>query len=115
MTAPVNVIGAGLAGCEAAWQLSRHNIAVRLVEMKPQKYSAAHKYSGFSELVCSNSLKAMRLSSAAGLLKEADRVPAAGLLTGADRVPEEHPPERAAPKAAGTETGTAADRAEDES
>lgn len=66
----VTVIGAGLAGCEAAWQLSRHDIAVRLVEMKPQKYSAAHKYSGFSELVCSNSLKAMRVNSAAGLLKE---------------------------------------------
>ncbi len=65
----VNVIGAGLAGCEAAWSLARYGIGVRLYEMKPQKYSPAHKYSGFAELVCSNSLKAARLESAAGLLK----------------------------------------------
>lgn len=69
MTSPVNVIGAGLAGCEAAWSLARHGISVRLYEMKPQKYSPAHKYGGFAELVCSNSLKAARLESAAGLLK----------------------------------------------
>ena len=65
----VNVIGAGLAGCEAAWALARYGINVRLYEMKPEKYSPAHKYSGFAELVCSNSLKAARLESAAGLLK----------------------------------------------
>lgn len=64
------VVGAGLAGCEAAWQLARHGISVRLYEMKPQKYTPAHKYKGFAELVCSNSLKAMRINSAAGLLKE---------------------------------------------
>lgn len=65
----VNVIGAGLAGCEAAWRLARNGINVRLFEMKPEKYSPAHHYSGFAELVCSNSLKAARLESAAGLLK----------------------------------------------
>ena len=65
----VNVIGAGLAGCEAAWALARYGIGVRLFEMKPQKFTPAHKYSGFAELVCSNSLKAARLESAAGLLK----------------------------------------------
>lgn len=66
----VKVIGAGLAGCEAAWQLAQQGIVVTLYEMKPKKFSPAHKYSGFSELVCSNSLKAERLESAAGLLKE---------------------------------------------
>lgn len=65
----VSVIGAGLAGCEAAWALARRGIDVTLYEMKPVKYSPAHHYEGFAELVCSNSLKAMRLNSAAGLLK----------------------------------------------
>ena len=65
----VNVIGAGLAGCEAAWILARNGINVRLFEMKPEKFTPAHKYKGFAELVCSNSLKAERLESAAGLLK----------------------------------------------
>ncbi len=69
MTNTVNVIGAGLAGCEAAWALARYGIDVKLYEMKPEKYTPAHKYSGFAELVCSNSLKAARLESAAGLLK----------------------------------------------
>jgi methylenetetrahydrofolate--tRNA-(uracil-5-)-methyltransferase len=69
VSAAVNVIGAGLAGCEAAWALAQQGIPVRLYEMKPEKYSPAHKYSGFAELVCSNSLKAARLESAAGLLK----------------------------------------------
>ncbi len=66
----VKVIGAGLAGCEAAWQLAQNGINVDLYEMKPKKYSPAHKYSGFAELVCSNSLKAARVDSAAGMLKE---------------------------------------------
>ena len=66
----VKVIGAGLAGCEAAWHLAESGIPVELYEMKPSKYTPAHKYSGFGELVCSNSLKAERLESAAGLLKE---------------------------------------------
>lgn len=69
MSAAVSVIGAGLAGCEAAWALAQQGIEVALYEMKPQKFTPAHKYSGFAELVCSNSLKAARLESAAGLLK----------------------------------------------
>ncbi len=70
----VNVIGAGLAGCEAAWQLAMAGINVSLYEMKPKKYSPAHKYEGFAELVCSNSLKADRIDSAAGMLKEEMRM-----------------------------------------
>lgn len=66
----IKVIGAGLAGCEAAWQLAQAGIAVELYEMKPQKFTPAHKYGGFAELVCSNSLKAERIGSAAGMLKE---------------------------------------------
>lgn len=69
MSVTVNVIGAGLAGCEAAWRLAQEGINARLYEMKPEKFSPAHKYGGFAELVCSNSLKAARLESAAGLLK----------------------------------------------
>ena len=65
----VNVFGAGLAGCEAALQLANAGVKVNLYEMKPHKKSAAHKLDTFAELVCSNSLKADRLSSAAGLLK----------------------------------------------
>lgn len=65
----VNVIGAGLAGCESAWITAQNGINVRLFEMKPEKFTPAHKYSGFAELVCSNSLKASRLESASGLLK----------------------------------------------
>ncbi len=90
----VNVIGAGLAGCEAAWQIASKGINVRLIEMKPKKFSPAHKSSGFAELVCSNSFKADRIDSAAGLLKgemrlldslllrcaKACRVPAGGAL-----------------------------------
>ena len=66
----INVIGAGLAGCEAAMQIASAGIPVRLYEMKPNKKSPAHKTDYFGELVCSNSLKAMRVESAAGLLKE---------------------------------------------
>lgn len=66
----VKVIGAGLAGCEAARQLANAGISVGLYEMKPQKFTPAHKYKGFAELVCSNSLKAERIDSAAGMLKE---------------------------------------------
>lgn len=64
------VIGAGLAGVEAAWQLSNAGIDTELYEMKPHKYTPAHKYHGFAELICSNSLKASRIESAAGMLKE---------------------------------------------
>ena len=70
----VIVVGAGLAGCEAAWQLAQKNIAVTLYEMKPEKFTPAHHYAGFAELVCSNSLKASRVDSAAGLLKEEMRL-----------------------------------------
>ena len=66
----ITVIGAGLAGCEAAHKLSSLGSSVRLCEMKPEKRTPAQKSDGFAELVCSNSLKAMRLESAAGLLKE---------------------------------------------
>lgn len=66
----VTVIGAGLAGSEAAWQIAQAGYSVRLFEMKPQKFSPAHKSAGFAELICSNSLKAARINSAAGLLKE---------------------------------------------
>ena len=65
----VTVIGGGLAGCEAAWALAQAGVAVTLHEMKPHKYTEAHHYPGLAELVCSNSLKATRLASAAGLLK----------------------------------------------
>ena len=90
----VTIVGAGLAGCEAAWQLAKRGFPVRLVEMKPKKFSPAHKRDGFAELVCSNSLKAEQLTNASGLLKaemrrmdslilsaaEACRVPAGGAL-----------------------------------
>jgi methylenetetrahydrofolate--tRNA-(uracil-5-)-methyltransferase len=66
----VKVIGGGLAGCEAAHQLSKAGIKVELYEMKPKKFTPAHTYNGLAELVCSNSLKAMRIESAAGMLKE---------------------------------------------
>ncbi len=70
MNKVVNVIGAGLAGCEAVYQLTRKNIKVRLYEMKPKKMSAAHHSPYFSELVCSNSLRSNALTNAVGLLKE---------------------------------------------
>ncbi|MBR2846699.1 MAG: methylenetetrahydrofolate--tRNA-(uracil(54)-C(5))-methyltransferase (FADH(2)-oxidizing) TrmFO [Clostridia bacterium] len=64
------VIGAGLAGCEAAWQLASRGINVTLYEMKPKKFTPAHHYEGFAELVCSNSLRSDKLENAVGLLKE---------------------------------------------
>ncbi len=70
----VKVIGAGLAGCEAAWRLANSGYQVDLYEMKPAKYTPAHHYKGFAELVCSNSLKASRIESAAGMLKEEMRL-----------------------------------------
>ncbi len=66
----VKVIGAGLAGCEAAWQLAQRGISVTLYEMKPIKRSPAHHSDNFAELVCSNSLKTDAVTNAAGLLKE---------------------------------------------
>ena len=66
----VTVIGAGLAGCEAAWQLAQRGIEVELHEMKPEKKTPAHHADDFAELVCSNSLRSNELTNAAGLLKE---------------------------------------------
>lgn len=66
----LTVIGAGLAGCEAAWAAANAGVSVELIEMKPLKRTPAHKSDNFAELVCSNSLKAARIDSAAGLLKE---------------------------------------------
>ena len=68
------VIGAGLAGCEAAWQLAERGIHVRLIEMKPHKMSPAHHSEQFAELVCSNSFRGDRLTNAVGLLKEEMRI-----------------------------------------
>ncbi len=90
----IKVIGAGLAGCEAAWQIAKQGVEVELWEMKPQKYSPAHKSPYFAELVCSNSLRADGIANAVGLLKEemrkigslimecadATKVPAGGAL-----------------------------------
>ena len=81
----VNVVGAGLAGCEAAYQISKRGIRVRLFEMKPKKMTPAHKSENFCELICSNSLKANRIESAAGLLKEEMRRMDSLLLRCADR------------------------------
>ncbi len=72
--AVINVIGAGLAGCEAAWQAAERGVKVRLYEMKPQKFSPAHHSSDFAELVCSNSLRSNVTSNAVGLLKEEMRM-----------------------------------------
>ena len=85
----VRVIGAGLAGCEAAWQLAKRGVPVCLCEMKPQKLSPAHHSAGFAELVCSNSLRSDRLENAVGLLKEEMRVLDSLVMRAADacRVP----------------------------
>ncbi|MBR5384015.1 MAG: methylenetetrahydrofolate--tRNA-(uracil(54)-C(5))-methyltransferase (FADH(2)-oxidizing) TrmFO [Clostridia bacterium] len=79
------VIGAGLAGCEAAWQLVKRGIEVTLVEMKPQKMSPAHKSPLFAELVCSNSLRSARLQNAVGLLKEEMRILDSLIMKAADQ------------------------------
>ena len=95
----VTVVGAGLAGCEAAWQLAERGVRVQLFEMKPEKKTPAHMSDDFAELVCSNSLRSDELTNAVGLLKEelrrlgslimlcadANRVPAGGALA-VDRV-----------------------------
>ncbi len=66
----INVLGAGLAGCEAAWQAAQRGVKVRLFEMKPHKMTPAHHSNGFAELVCSNSLRSDCVFNAVGLLKE---------------------------------------------
>ena len=81
----INVIGAGLAGCEAAYQIAKRGIKVNLYEMKPLKKSPAHKSDLYAELVCSNSFKANRVNLAAGLLKEEMRCLDSLLLKAADK------------------------------
>ncbi len=81
----VNVIGAGLAGCEAAYQLAKRGINVRLFEMKPEKYTPAHHSADFAELVCSNSFRADALSNAVGLLKQEMREMDSLIMKCADR------------------------------
>ena len=85
----VTVIGAGLAGCEAAWQIATRGVPVVLCEMKPHKKTPAHHEDGFAELCCSNSLRSDALSNAVGLLKEEMRRTGSLLLEAADatRVP----------------------------
>ena len=82
---PVIVIGAGLAGSEAAWQLAQRGVAVTLVEMKPQQRTPAHSADTFAELVCSNSLRSDELTNAVGLLKEELRRLDSLILESADR------------------------------
>ncbi len=79
------VVGAGLAGSEAAWQLARQGIRVTLVEMKPEKRTPAHHSDLFAELVCSNSLRSDRLTNAVGLLKEEMRLCHSLVMAAADR------------------------------
>jgi len=80
----INVVGAGLAGCEAAYQASRLGVKVRLYEMKPQKYTPAHKSPKFAELVCSNSLRAAQVTNAIGLLKQELRMLGSLIMEAAD-------------------------------
>lgn len=80
----INVYGAGLAGCEAAWQAACRGIRVKLYEMKPLKKTPAHTYNGFAELVCSNSLRNNSVDSAIGLLKEELRVMGSLIMEAAD-------------------------------
>lgn len=81
----VNVIGAGLAGSEAAYQLAKRGIAVKLFEMKPQKFTPAHHSEKFAELVCSNSFRANNLSNAVGLLKQEMRITDSLIMRCADK------------------------------
>ena len=80
----VHIIGAGLAGCEAAWQLTRRGIPVIFHEMRPGKSDPAHHTALFSELVCSNSLRANNIENAVGLLKEEMRRLDSLILAAAD-------------------------------
>lgn len=80
----ITVIGAGLAGCEAAWICAENGFKVKLYEMKPKKFTPAHQNPNFAELICSNSLKAARLDSAAGLMKQEMRILGSLLLKIAD-------------------------------
>src|ERR1039458_3868722 len=81
----VTVVGAGLAGSEAAYQLARRGIAVRLVEMRPVKMTEAHRTADFAELVCSNSLRNDSMETAVGVLKEEMRRLGSIVIAAADR------------------------------
>lgn len=81
----VNVIGAGLAGSEAAWQIAEAGVPVKLFEMRPVKSTPAHQTENFAELVCSNSLRGNSLANAVGLLKEEMRRLNSVVITSADR------------------------------
>jgi len=81
----VRVIGGGLAGCEAAWQLAKRGINVRLYEMKPKKHSPAHSLDSLCELVCSNSLRSDKLENAVGLLKQEMRTFGSVIMECADK------------------------------
>jgi methylenetetrahydrofolate--tRNA-(uracil-5-)-methyltransferase len=89
MREPVAIVGAGLAGCEAAWQLARRGVRVRLFEMKPRRFSPAHQSDGLAELVCSNSLRSDQIENAVGLLHAELRRAGSLILHAADahRVP----------------------------
>src|SRR5580658_9173437 len=81
----VTVVGAGLAGSEAAWQLARRGVRVRLVEMRPVRMTEAHQTAGFAELVCSNSLRNASMETAVGVLKEEMRRLGSLVIEAADR------------------------------
>lgn len=81
----VNVIGAGLAGSEAAWQIAKRGVQVRLYEMRPVKQTAAHHTDKFAELVCSNSLRANTLTNAVGVIKEEMRMLDSVIIAAADQ------------------------------
>lgn len=81
----IKILGAGLAGCEAALWLANQGVQVHLYEQKPLHFSPAHQKEGFAELICSNSLKAERLDSASGLLKEEMRLMGSSLLGCAEK------------------------------
>src|SRR5690606_37982129 len=80
----VNVIGAGLAGSEAAWQIAKRGVKVRLYEMRPVKQTPAHHTDKFAELVCSNSLRANALTNAVGVIKEEMRMLDSLIIRSAD-------------------------------
>ncbi|KQL35504.1 FADH(2)-oxidizing methylenetetrahydrofolate--tRNA-(uracil(54)-C(5))-methyltransferase TrmFO [Psychrobacillus sp. FJAT-21963] len=84
MTEIVNVIGAGLAGSEAAWQIAKRGVKVRLYEMRPVKQTPAHHTDKFAELVCSNSLRANTLTNAVGVIKEEMRMLESLIIQSAD-------------------------------
>src|SRR5258706_13915246 len=82
---PVTVVGGGLAGCEAAWQLAERGIEVTILEQKPKKRTPAQTGDGLAELVCSNSMRGAALSNAVGLLKEELRRSGSLVIEVADR------------------------------